>query len=442
MTAIPKEDLVNAAQQFENWYETLSSSFIFTDYHNNSETQRLVRSLDIKDYPIHRWYYFKEAYSPNLPIWVIERIRLKYNGKIQSVLDPFFGSGTTGVSLAQVGFSVTGFEYNPFIYLLGQTKALYPSMDFSNINQAIQSIDFSEPNPAFPMPDLTTISNPEYFSFSEVQILLKVVNQIYSLNLPAPTQHFLLVGVAGAIDDIAHLRKDGRALRFEIKPNRAQAEQAIKKRWYAMLEDVGKISYKGSIEVKRGSALNLSELENSTFDLVLYSPPYLNNFDYSEVYKLELWLLGLISSGESWRVLRKSTIRSHPSIKFDETAYLQSELTTQDIASKLKEMGNSVCLENDNTRRTMRPVIEGYFDDMFLALKEQWRVLKPGGFLAFVVGNSRHKYLPIATDVILGAIAQRIGFRPLEIIIFRKRNGRTRQKGYLRESMVLMQKPI
>jgi DNA modification methylase len=34
--------------------------------------------------------------------------------------------------------------------------------------------------------------------------------------------------------------------------------------------------------------------ESADFDLILTSPPYPNNIDYSEVYKLELWLLGFI----------------------------------------------------------------------------------------------------------------------------------------------------
>ncbi len=78
---------------------------------------------------------------------------------------------------------------------------------------------------------------------------------------------------------------------------------------------------------------------------------------------------------------------------------------------------------------------------MYLALKEQWRVLQPGGILAYVVANSRHHYLPIATDVVLGEIARCIGFEPLDLVVLRKRNGRTRQKSFLRESAVFLRKP-
>jgi len=39
-----------------------------------------------------------------------------------------------------------------------------------------------------------------------------------------------------------------------------------------------------------GRTLQIPELGGKAFDLIIYSPPYLNNIDYSEVYKLELWL--------------------------------------------------------------------------------------------------------------------------------------------------------
>jgi hypothetical protein len=89
----------------------------------------------------------------------------------------------------------------------------------------------------------------------------------------------------------------------------------------------------------------------------------------------------------------------------------------------------------------MPSIIKGYFDDMYLALREQFRILRPGGFLTYVVANSRHANLPIATDVILGEIARNIGFQPVELGVLKKRNGRTKQKNYLRESAVIMQKP-
>ena len=79
---------------------------------------------------------------------------------------------------------------------------------------------------------------------------------------------------------------------------------------------------------------------------------------------------------------------------------------------------------------------------MYQTLLEQWRVLKPGGVIAYVVANSRHYYLPVATDIMMGEIARCIGFEPLGLVVLKKRNGRTRQKLFLRESVVFIRKPL
>jgi hypothetical protein len=50
--------------------------------------------------------------------------------------------------------------------------------------------------------------------------------------------------------------------------------------------------------------------------LSCFSPPYLNCIDYTELYKIELWLMEHIASQEQFRETRLGTLRSHPSVKF------------------------------------------------------------------------------------------------------------------------------
>src|SRR3989442_224275 len=99
-------------------------------------------------------------------------------------------------------------------------------------------------------------------------------------------------------------------------------------KWMSMCEDLkllrsglNDMYYPVETRVLEGDGRTLECIsdEKRKFDLVLYSPPYLNNIDYTEVYKLELWLSGLTSTQADFRELRLRTLRSHPSIKFPET---------------------------------------------------------------------------------------------------------------------------
>ena len=45
-------------------------------------------------------------------------------------------------------------------------------------------------------------------------------------------------------------------------------------------------------------------------DLALFSPPYPNSFDYTDMYNVELWMLGYLDSAKNNRTLRQSTLKS------------------------------------------------------------------------------------------------------------------------------------
>jgi hypothetical protein len=50
-------------------------------------------------------------------------------------------------------------------------------------------------------------------------------------------------------------------------------------------------------------------------EFALFSPPYPNSFDYTDIYNVELWLLGYLTSKQDNAALRRATLRSHVQIK-------------------------------------------------------------------------------------------------------------------------------
>lgn len=459
--ALPTADEVAALEReaavFEQWYDLLQRPFRL---HTTPDATRmaLVTAQGNETLPVHGWYNLKEAYAAALPGWTTAWMRTHYAHTATRVLDPFIGGGTSGVALTTEKTCVTGVERNPFIAFVARTKALASVVDPSCLARAIDQLRPAlDRRTRLHLPKLVTLGNRHYFRRADVQTLMAVVRAIRTEISCPEARDVLLLGVAAAIDDVANLYKDGRGLRYEVKPERPTAVEAIGVRWQRMLRDLRGIESASSAQaqfaftVYEGTAVDLGALTtedgslralaDDAYDTILYSPPYLNNFDYSEVYKLELWLLGYLTNNDEWRALRRSTIRSHPSVFVPPTAHLQSDPRLAHVSAYLREMTESHCLVPE-TAPSRRRMILGYFDDMYLALKEQWRVLRPGGLLTYVVANSRHHYLPIATDIMLAEIARSIGFEPLDLVVLRKRNGRTRQKSFLRESAVFLRKPF
>ena len=51
----------------------------------------------------------------------------------------------------------------------------------------------------------------------------------------------------------------------------------------------------------------------------MISPPYLNSFDYSDVYRPELFAAGFVSANSKLRKIRKKTLCSHVQVKREYT---------------------------------------------------------------------------------------------------------------------------
>ena len=440
--------------QLEGWYTDIQSIFQM-NYLDSKNGNKLLDSRGNFEQPVHSWYVLKEAYSFELPKWVLHKLRDTYNADISYALDPFIGCGTTGVVLSSQNIQVDGIEYNPFIRFVASTKASSGKLDPNCISKAINNLGKSPPKGSrFTWPKLSTFHNTQYFRPSDIRYLRYILQEIDEKTSCETTKDFLKLGVAKSLDQISNLRKDGRALRYVKKAQRPTAPSLLPLIWNDMLSAISIDQMpKAEFQVFGGNAKDLKiiwpkdidayknlSVSSNTYDLILYSPPYLNNFDYTEIYKLELWMLDFVSTYEEWADLRKSTIRSHHSLKVDSTNILKTDRDTKTISEWIDFMVSSNCLTG-YAAENMPPVINAYFDDMYLSLKEQFRVLKPGGFLVYVVANSRHAHLPIATDIILGKLAQIVGFEPLELTVLKKRNGRTRQKNFLRESAIFMRKP-
>ncbi|MDT9189658.1 MAG: hypothetical protein P5681_17785 [Limnospira sp. PMC 894.15] len=436
------------SSQLDDTFDELERSLPFVE---DNSWGNLLRFTDNLTSPIHRWFLFKEGYSYKLVDKILDRFDLPCNSS--AILDPFSGSGTTLLAAQKRGIPSVGLEINPFAAFLGRVKTQWHKIDPDRLEKELSLVlQDNEQIPAN-LPDLSTLHKDKYFPNGHAYELLGLRNAILRRQCPQETKDILLLALLASIEDVSCLHKDGRLLRFFSRDILAPKD-ALCNRTKVIIEDLVDLSKsdkkRGNFITKthviEGDARHLDSILEKhkishQFGLILYSPPYPNNFDYSEIYKCELWIGGFLNSYQEWRNLRLRTFRSHPSCSFPETHCLKDNVDLREVYQLVEQMAKCPDIGEPGSRARSRApkVIRGYFDDVYLMLKQQKNRLAPGGYIVCVVGNSRHGNLHVRADTIIAKIGQAIGLSLVEILIARHRQSRSQQVQKLRESLVIFQ---
>lgn len=409
-----------------------------------TEFKNLVNFSTRQYFPIHRWFFYREAYSPSLVERIIESAGLSQ--QINRIIDPFCGGGTTLLVSAQRGISSFGFEVNPFSLFASKVKTRnYSANDIHNLEVIFEKIKLSKPLPSsLPLPKLSFLDR--LFDSNVLESLMGYKQCILQIEEPK-YRDFFFFGWLSILESVSNYRKSGNGLK---RKNRTILDKDISEKLLFRLETmIGDLKYlqrtnkyKTFVEprISGKSALNISaELKNQHFDISIFSPPYLNCFDYCEVYKIELWMGDFVSDYEDLRKLRKLAISSH----------LNGDLKNNNKLAPIEEVAifANFLREQELWDKRIPQMVEGYFADMEIVLKGLKDILEPNSLCVIVVSNSAYANRVIPTDLFLAKIGEKVGFNCELIGIARKNETSSQQhknlkdsEKFLRESLVFLRR--
>lgn len=169
---------------------------------------------------------------------------------------------------------------------------------------------------------------------------------------------------------------------------------------------------------------------------IIFSPPYANCFDYTEIYKLELWFGKFVSEYSDLKKLRNISLHSHLNGDLNVEVESKSEILSELLVElQKKELWD----------KRIPKMLQLYYDDMFKVLDECYKVLDDKGFCCIVVGNSSYGGIVFPADLILAAYAEEIGFNVDKIEVDRYIITSSQQyeitketRKYLRESVLCL----
>jgi DNA modification methylase len=406
--------------------------------HNNKvriqeklEWGRFVSPLSDKNIIPFNWYEFKHRFGSELVSKVFSMFGLR---KGNVVFDPFCGGGTTLIKAKLDGYTAAGLDLSPFSVFL--TNALTTTYHPDRLKGSLKIISH-EVNPKAEIPDVAILNK----SFSNLTL-----KYIYSLrdsinSLDAPERDFFLFSLLSILNSVSKAKKSGGFLRIT---NQRKVPIRVVKTMFVktsekLINDIKSLNYQNvSATAILGDARDYpSSLKHQKFDAILTSPPYLNRHDYTRIYELEL-LVGFIRSNLSLKSLRYDTLRSHVEAKkkYEVNSYIGPLLLEEKIRElKKRELNNNKIIST----------IYGYFEDMYLCLKEMFDVLKKGKYIGLVVSNVRFAGVMIPVDELLAEIGEQVGLRANSIFVLRYRGNSSQQmlrhkREPTRESLVVWQK--
>jgi hypothetical protein len=291
--------------------------------------------------------------------------------------------------------------------------------------------------------DSSTLNNTAYYPKAHTRALLALVRALRVVEDRDAVAVFQTC-IAAATEPSGRLRRDGRALRFV--PDRTPLHPLVAfgdavDRCLSDLAAAAPRRTSAAVLLVDGDARRADVYTGGArFNWMVFSPPYANNIDYTEVYKTEAWILGCYEIAVSMKIQRLSTIRSHTSLYFpEEYSYQETELG--DKVDRLISPLLAV-VPGDRYERGRRQLIAGYVDDMLQAFLALRKVVVADGHLAFVVGNSVHgtgkSRFVIAADILLAAVAELAGWKVQEVRVARLLRRRAEDMEHLRESIVVL----
>lgn len=429
-------------------------------------------AVDVKDWgtfkdslkaPVYRWFTYPAGFSYKAVEYSINQEKLVPGNY---VYDPFMGTGTTNLVAKTMGLNSYGVEAHPFVYPIACCKMNW-DIDQNQVSTHLTEIKAIVSEDKKSLNDIERINANE---FPELILKCYLPGTLYQLKvirdyiLQIPDDDIKLFMKVALISTLREVSIAATGWPY-IAPNKIKITSLSKdgigsysNAVLRMLDDLNSIRLTSEHittehTLIHGDCRNTNEMiPDECIDHIFTSPPYLNNFDYADRTRLEMYFMGDaknwgdICSSVRTKLITSATTqinRSDSRYQFredfildcpDEYAFL-SEAVTKLSELRLTKGG----------KKSYDLLVVGYMNDLYLTLKECYRVLKAGKKAKFILGDSAPYGVHIPTDEFIGRIGVRIGFKDYKVDELRTRGDKWKENPQrhnikLREAIVTLTK--
>ena len=387
----------------------------------------------------HGWLRLTPAYSHRL----VADALAEHAGAGAVVLDPFSGSGTTGVVAAEQGLRTHLVDLNPFlVWLAGAKTRAYTEQELQRALEVGTEVAHRVGQlgaDGLWQPALHRIER--WWPPAELAAL-KVLRHLLDEAAPelsTPVADLLRVTLCRTLIEVSNAAFDHQSMSFagdhrgvpgvshaapRPTPTGGSDGGATRAAWHAALGLVvtsARAPLDGEAHVHLGDARDLATSLSEPVDLLYTSPPYANRMSYvRELRPYMYWLRYLTEPadageldwraiGGTWGVATSRVGAWEP----DEPLPLQGEVTRTGAAIRGTGGRNADLLAR---------YVHKYVDDMWRHFRSAGEVVRSGGRVVYVVGNSTFFGQLVPVQDWYAALLAEAGFADVSVRTIRKRN--------------------
>ena len=365
------------------------------------------------------------------------------------MIDPFCGSGTVPVAAAMLGHAGIGVEVNPFLAFVSRAKSAQVSRraldnGFAKVLRGVRRGAVS------PLERYSTFSRGGGASkwLFNASVLRAFQGGWHACaEIKGSLRRVLQLSLLHAAMQSCNATRDGKCLRYkrdwrELKLGKPDFVAALEQHVAMVRADLEVPFGNGDAIIRGGDARQLlAHALSKKFDVCVTSPPYLNSFDYSDVYRPELFLGGFVDSNEALRKVRLRTVRSHVQVDWVRPMMDDFGPIYRDRIERLKAIAGSLW------SRRIPLMVQAYFEDITHVLRVLRSRAQHHASLWVVVSTSAYGGIEIPVDLIIADIGVRSGWSLREVGVLRylrtsgqhwhKSEAHSDGKPRLRESVII-----
>ncbi|MDE2855858.1 MAG: DNA methyltransferase [Chloroflexota bacterium] len=351
-------------------------------------------------YITHGYHRYPAKFIPQLARRLIE----EYSEEGNTVLDPFCGCGTTLVESVVTRRYSYGYDINPISIMISMAKVRH--LDPESLSEAFEQIqlDYSKCSPELPQNERI-----DYWYREKEKLELSRLSQTILDIDDMDIRRFFLCGFSNILKNCSIWHQKSNKPTRDFKKRIPDVMRTFNRQIRMMLrgnaafhELMNGRTFSANVECRDSRRL---PLVNESIDLVVTSPPYVTSYEYGDLHQLSmLWLEGL----EDLKAFREKFIGS--ALRRTESEFEEYESLTR--SSRAAKIGSR--LENVNGK-TASSVIS-YFQSMYEIWAELYRLLRVGGKVCIVIGNTSLKGVEITNAEVFAEQMQRLGFDLINVV--------------------------